>query len=143
MELRNGHHIHFIAYTPDEKFIYRNGTYVIDNSLKYYDISSGLWCLDYHEDIVLPIQRKIDVNHIKGTLEMVGVTDTESAINPSTLERFIKSEVIQKVLKGAEMDEIFKFLKLMVILILVVCIIHFIIFLKASGVLSNLKMPFG
>lgn len=139
MELRNGHYTRFIVFIKDDKFIYKDGTYIIDDDLKFLDESSGLFCLSYHQDLVLPVARKIFVNEIKTSIEMTGVSEVEAAVNPLTLERFIKSEVIQKVLKGAEMDEIFRFLKMMAILSFIGIVVVILILLKTTGIMEKMK----
>ena len=142
MELRNGFHTTLIIFLKKPYFTFANGNYIIDDDFKYYDVSSKLWCLDYHQDISFPIKRHIDVNKINKLMRNKGVSDVDNAINPMTLKQLIESDVVQKVMKGAELDEVFKFLKLMIILTFIgVCII-IVILIKSTGILSGMKVPF-
>ena len=99
-----------------------------------------VWCLDYHENISLPIKRDINATRIKRNIMERGVVETEQAINPKTLQQFIESQVIEKVMKGQELDAVLRFLKIMIILAVVIGVIHFGLFLQASGILENLKI---
>lgn len=116
MELRNGNHTHFVVFTPYPHFIYMKGKYLIDDEMKYYDVSSGLFCLDYHQDLSLPIKRKIPFNDIRKIISASGITEVETAINPSSLKAFQESSLIEGVMKGQEIDEAIK--KLMLIAII-------------------------
>lgn len=138
MELTTGDHTQFIAFINKTSFKYQTGEYVIDDEFKYYNVATKLWCLDYHQDLSIPIKRKINVNKIKKAVEQTGVTDVESSINPTTLRHFIESEVIQKVVQGQELDAIFKFLKIMLILTTIASSLTFIIVVQQSGILNNL-----
>lgn len=141
MELRNGFHIQFIAKIRQNEFSYDKGTYIIDDDLKYYDMSAKMWSLDYHQDIAVPVLRKVPVSKIKKAIETKGITDIDTAINPITLKQFIESEVIQKVMKGEEMDKVFKFLKFMLILNVLISAVTAIVILQSSGILAGLRIP--
>jgi hypothetical protein len=141
MELVNGDHVHFIVVVDQSHFVWKSKTYIVDEQIRYYDMTYKLWCLDYHENFCVPIQRKIPVEEIKKQCHGEGITDVDSAFNPVTLKLFIESQVIQKVIKGADLDKVMDFMKRMLILILVVTAITLFIVLKASGALSNLHIP--
>ena len=142
MELRNGMHTQFVIMLKGNCFNYMDGIYVIDDKFKYYDVSSKLYCLDYHQDFSLPIKRKVDLNALRNAIQKEGITDVDTAINPVTLKNFIESAVIQKVMKGEEMDQIFRFLKLMTTLIFIGVVIILIVLLKTTGILESMNIPF-
>jgi hypothetical protein len=144
MELQNGDFTSFIIFMSEniDCFKWGNKTFVIDESAKYYNIKFKTWCLDYHESLCLPVKRKVDVNGFIEELHKDGVTDVEMSINPLTLEYFITSSVIQKIIKGAEMEKVFDFIKLLLIIIGIICLAHFLLFIKASGILNNIHLPF-
>lgn len=142
MELRNGFHVQFIVSLKDNSFKYQKGEYIIDNTLKYYDIAAKFWCLDYHQDFPVPIARRIDVDKHKKIVRGMGITDIDTAFNPMTLRQFIESEVIQKVMKGQEMDNVFKFLKFVTITTLILSLITTLILIQSSGMLANMNIPF-
>jgi len=142
MELSNGHHTHFIAYITNNAFTWSKKTYVTDDTLKYYDMSSKMWCLDYHEDLTIPIKRKIDVNQIKKVVSLEGVTDVDTAINPVSLDLFMESDIIQKILKGQDLDKMFGFMKIMLIIIMFITVICLLILLNMSGAFQNIGVRF-
>ncbi len=140
MELDNGLHTTFIVLIKNNSFTYKGKSYIIENEFKYFNLNASLWCLDYHESFVCPIQRKINITEIKRQVIGKGITDIDRAINPLTLEQFIESQVIEKVMKGQALDELMRFLKIMSIITVVIALIHFGMFLKASGILDNINI---
>jgi len=142
MELRNGFHTQFLVVINNSTFKFQKGEYIVDDELKYYDVDAKLWCLDYHQDFPVPIARRIHVNKLKKVIRGAGITDIDTAFNPATLRQFIESEVIQKVMKGQEMDAVFKFLKFTTITTLILSLITVLILVQTTGLLSNLQLPF-
>jgi hypothetical protein len=143
MELSNGHHTHFIAYVTNNSFEWEKKTYIIDDTLKYYDLSSKMWCLDYHEDLTIPVKRKIDVNQIKKIVSVTGITDVDTAINPSSLKLFMESDIIQKILKGEDIEKMFGLMKTLLIIVLIVTVISLLMLLNMSGAFRSVGMSFG
>lgn len=141
MELLNGFHKLFLVKEKDEGFKYRGKKYLFDNEAKYFIIDSKLWAYDYHETFSLPIKRVIPVTNIRKTIEQSGVSEVEYATNPATLERFAVSKIAEGIMRGAELDAVFKFLKLMSVIILVVVVLHLVLFAQKSGVLSQVAIP--
>jgi len=138
MELTTGSHTQFIAYIEHNNFIFMGGAYIIDDELKYYDMASKLWSLDYHQDICVPIQRRIPANVIKKSMYEKGVTDVDAAYNPSNLKLMIEGNIIEKVLKGEELEAVFRFLKLVGILTLIAAVLTLVMVMHANGILNNL-----
>jgi hypothetical protein len=138
MELSNGDHTQFIAYPQKERFEYNKKMYIIDHQFKYYVHSAKMFCLDYHEDFVLPVKRRIPIDLMRKATASQGVTDIENATNPSTLKRFIESEIIEKVMKGQEFEDALKFIKFVVIVGAIVGVVHLIIFVSKSGMLTSI-----
>ena len=143
MELANGHHTHFIGYCTNNSFEWQGKQYITDDTLKYYDISSKMWCLDYHEDLTIPIKRKIDVNQIKKIVSMSGITDVDTAINPVSLKLFMESDIIQKILKGEDLEKVFGLMKTLLIIIVCVTVISLVILLNMSGAFKSVGVSFG
>lgn len=141
MELTNGDHSHFIAYPEKEQFEHEGKLYIIDSSAKYYDHTAKMYCMDYHEDLTLPIIRRIPLERIRESLRSTGITDIENAANPSSLKQFIESEIIQKVMKGQEFEDMMKTIKTMIIIIMVAVIIHLLLFIFKSGILQSIHIP--
>lgn len=142
MELVNGMHQQFLSIIKsDNTFRYRGKKYIVDAECKYYITDLKIWALDYHENFTLPIMRKIPVKAIKGTLKNTNMTEVEYATNPSTLEQFTISKIAEGIMKGAQIDQFFKQIKLMIIITMVAAVIHLLLFIQASGMLNNLNIP--
>jgi len=141
MELRNGQHDTRIIKTVQQGFKYKGGYYIFDDELKYYNTGEQLWCLDYHQDCVLPIKRDIPVNQIKKALEASNLSEVEYSTNPSVLERFIISKISEGIMKGQQIDEFLKNMKTWVIIIALTGIIHLCLFVFKTGMLKGVKIP--
>lgn len=136
MELANGKHKQMIVFLNDDYFEWNGKTYIVDEKFKYEDISANKWCLDYHENLSIPIQRRLDIIQIQDNLFKLGAT--HEAINPRNLARFIKSKVIEMLMQGGAMENLFKFLKLVGIISAVSSTAVLLITLNNMGVFSQL-----
>jgi hypothetical protein len=141
MELVSGDHKHFRVIPVNNKFNWKKGSYIVDESLKYYDITYKMYCLDYHESICLPLKRMIDPESVKKELFKVGISDVDNAINPVSLKTFVESNIVQQMIKGADIDNLLNFLRLMIILVCIISGVHLILFVVKSGMLSNMHIP--
>lgn len=142
MEMNNGQYKEFLV-AEDEKdgFKHDGKKYIFDLDAKYYVVNSGksgIWAYDYHESLTLPVKRRIPVNLIKSSMEHSQITEVENAVNPVTLERFIKSEIAQGILQGAMIGKLFKVMLIIIIIVLVVSGIDLVIDLMDSGVMSEI-----
>lgn len=141
MELMNGDHRTFVTLIgEDNTFSFSGKRYIIDTEKKYYNISAKLFTLDYHEGIALPILRKIPEGAIKDSIE-IDHRGVEYSINPATLERLLTAKIAEGVLKGAQLDELFKFFKIVLILTLVISAGHLALFVVKSGMLASVNIP--
>lgn len=141
MELRNGYATSFLIIPKEDGFTFMDSKYVIDPAMAYPHVDAKTYALDYHQDFSLPIKKKIDVNLLKTTVEASGTTEIELATNPSVLERFQQAKIAEGVMKGQQIDEYLKAQKLWIIVTAVVVVIHFMLFVYGSGMLSNIKIP--
>lgn len=139
MELSNGDHTTFIAYPQKESFVWEKKSYVVIGEYKYYNHDAQLFCLDYHEDFVLPIKRSIPVDIIRKSVAGAGITDIENATNPSTLKRFIESEIIEKVMKGQALESALTMLKFLGIATVIGVYLHLVIYVIKSGMLQAIR----
>lgn len=139
MEMNNGQFKEFLV-AEDEKdgFKHSGKKYIFDLDARYYVINSNIWAYDFHESLTVPVKRTIPVNEIKSTMEHSDITEVENAINPVTLERFIKSEIAQGILQGATIGRLFKVMLILLIIILVISAIGLLIGLYDSGVIQTL-----
>ena len=141
MELLNGFHKLFLVVEKDNGFRYRNKQYIFDNESKYYIIDAKLWCYDFHEDFTIPIKRKIPVSAIKKAVELSELTEVENSVNPATIERFLKAKIAEGIMKGQQLDIVFKQLKLIGIVTMLSSVIMLILFLFKTGMLQSIKIP--
>lgn len=141
MELTNGMHKLFMVLENDSGFTWKDKKFLFDVEAKYFCIDAGLWCFDYHEEFSIPIKRQIPVNTIKKVLEASNISEVEYAANPLTLERFAISKIAEGVMKGQQIDEFLKQMKLLIIITMVATIIHLLLFMFKTGMLSNIKIP--
>jgi hypothetical protein len=141
-ELKNGFHRQFLA-KEDTKggFRYKDNMYIFDQSLKYYDIDAALWCYDFHEDFSLPIKRSVPIEELKKYIYTSKVTDIEYATNPKLLEKFVDSKIIEAIMRGAQLDEWMKQMRVLIIITLFVSSLMLILFVWKSGMLSQVKLP--
>ncbi|MGM0495437.1 MAG: hypothetical protein ACQERX_02120 [Bacillota bacterium] len=142
MELDNGEHTQFTTFINKNHFVRNKKLYIIDDELKYYNISANMWCLDYHESLSIPIKRDLELTKLKREMIDKGITDVDKAINPSNLKQFIDDAVIEKVMKGQKMDDFFHFIKIMVIIIAIMSFLTLALFIKESGMLEQMNIPF-
>lgn len=142
MELVNGFHKLFIIIERDGGFIFRGKKYIFDDDSKYYNMDAKLYVFDYHETITLPIKRVIPVTDIKKIIESTADIDIEYAINPSTLQRFMTAKIAEGVMKGTLLDEFLRKLQMFIIVIMITVVVHFLLFVYASGILENINLPF-
>jgi len=139
MELRNGYHQLMTISCGKESFRYQGSEYVIDNDMMYYVISAGCNCLDYHQDLSIPIKRTVPLNDIKKTITSMKSSEVETAINPQTLRMFIESEVIQKVMQGQAMGNMLKNLVIICALGCIASVCHLLIYMSKSGMFDSIK----
>jgi len=141
MELTNGMHRTFLVVEKERSFKYKKGVYLLDDDSKYFNIDAKLWQYDFHENYCLPIKRIIPITDIKKVLESANITEVEYASNPMTLERFIVARVAEGIMKGQQLDEFMRQLRLMAVIIMVTVIVHLLLFAWKSGMLQAIKIP--
>jgi hypothetical protein len=137
MQLTTGEHISFIVKIKEGGFVFDKGFYIIDDKMKYYNISAKLWCFDYHEELCFPISRIINITNVKNALIKSEDVELETAINPVSLNSFMQSTVIQKLLQGAELEDSLKFMKLMIIINAVIGVIVLLLSIKNAGLFGK------
>jgi hypothetical protein len=135
MEMSNGNFIQFVARIKDSGFIFANGFYLIDENLKRYNQTARMYMFDYHEEMCFPVDKRIKVQDIKDELIKNDHVELDTAINPITLQKFMESTVIQKLLAGAELEDSLRFIKIMIILNVVISIGIILLTLKGSNII--------
>jgi len=140
MLLRNGNFTMFTVTPKQGRFTYLKGTYITDSDQSKHEFQSGMNLYFYHQDVDMPIAIDVDIHKLKSKIEAYA-GEVSLAVNPKSLERFIMSEVIERVMKGQELSDAIKFLRMMTILNTVMLAVITLIVLKTSGVLAQLKIP--
>ena len=108
MELRSGKHVTMVVSGKQPTFDFQGGLYMIHESAKYYNASVGMYCLDYHQDIDLPLKKEVPVDEIKKMVEMVNGADMILGIDPYVIKQYQKSEYVKNILSGHEMSSFFR-----------------------------------
>lgn len=141
MELNNGFHRQFTINEKEGSFLYKGKQYIFDLDLKYWNIDAKLYCYDFHEDYIMPIKRLIPIQAIKKYVSSSGIIEVEYATNPALLPKFLDSKIIEAIMKGAALDEWLKQIRVMIIIAMIVGILHLVLFVFKSGMLSQIHIP--
>lgn len=127
MELNTGFVDSFFIIEDNKSFEYKGSLYVIDLAMKYWHIPSRYYALDYHQSFALPIKRHINVEDMQTAIEETGVYDSETATNPTTLKQFLSSNIIEQVVKGAELSKWLMAFRIMIFVILIMSAVNLLI----------------
>jgi len=140
MQMRTGYWSTFLITTDKPDFRHLGGLYTIDETAKYYNTTCKMFCLDYHQDLPLPIKRCIDVDSIKTAIESSSMLTIDNALNPQALNRWEESSIIQKLLAGSGIDELLKQIKLIAAVGAISGVILLIMWLYQTGFFDSLPM---
>jgi len=122
MELISGDIELFVVQVIENHFYIAGKRYVVHEKYLKYNRTIKMWVSKYHEGISLPVNQTIPAKELKDAVETSQnkeVQDIVNNIDPMILSNFVKTQIIQKVFAGEEMQNVFGFLKIMMILILV------------------------
>jgi len=137
-ELNNGHHTTCLLPIQNNKVVYSDGVYVVDDSLKYYHLGYKEWCLDFHESFNLPIKRKFPLNEINLTLQETQMGGVGYATNPSTLRTFQVNDVVRSAIQAAGITDFFKQVRLLVIISALASVILLVLWANSEGYFSGM-----
>jgi hypothetical protein len=138
MQLRNGKMNQFKVSTSKKYFEKFKGIYFLDSDMSREETHSRLNVLYYHQDICTPFKIEFDVSEIHELIRQGEKSDVESqsidkALNPTSLKGFINSEVIEKVLKGQELSDEMRLIKILLIILMILQVIGLFILAKSLG----------
>lgn len=122
MELVSGDNELFVVQVKNKSFKLFNKRYLVDETFLTYNRTFKMWESRYHENLCLPVKQIIPAKQITDDLKDVENQDLQDVVNnvdPSILESLVKTQIIQKVFAGEKMQDIFGFIKIMLILIVV------------------------
>jgi len=139
MKLKTGAWVSFSPKIENSTFLYNGGRYTISEEYLEYHSNSGLWFSFYHQDISIPISFSIKSDDIKKAIGKAGITDVDASISPKVLRDIINSDIISKVFSSVELEGIYKFIKLFVILNFVATVIILLFLLQQSGILQRVS----
>ena len=142
-QLRNGKHTTVLIRASKNYFKYLNGTYIIDDTLAYDNISSKFLMLDYHQDFCLPIQRNIIWHDIQDAIENSGIYEIENSTNPSALTKILEADIGGGVARASAMPDFIKQMRLLVIIAAVSSTVLLLLFMIKSGMLNSVKGSLG
>ena len=134
---RNQTKSHFLIFSKNDSFVWNKKRYIIDDQYKYYDNTTKNWALAYHEDLSLPVDIKIEPTKLKSKLKDIG-SEVRTSINPESLEIYMKSSFIQKIMRGEELEKVFKRLILLGMVSALASVIVLLIIVQQSGALDKL-----
>ena len=137
MELSNGEVFPFCVKLTNGGFVFDGGWYIIDEKYKFYDNNAKLWCFDYHEELCFPVDKKINLGEMKKVIYEDGDVELETAINPKSLQKFMESTVIQKLLAGAEMEDSMRRMKMYMIITMVITAVTLLLVANMSGLFGG------
>jgi len=137
MELSNGEVMPFCIKLHNGGFVFDNGWYIIDEKYKYFDNNAKLWCFDFHEELCFPVNKKINLGNVKKAIYEDGDVELETAINPKSLQKFMESTVIQKLLAGAEMEDSMRRMKMYMIITMIITGVTLLLTINSSGLLGK------
>jgi hypothetical protein len=136
MQLSNGTIYQFIAEVKNGGFSFDKGFYLIDDNIKQWNVSSKIFMFSYHEELCFPIKTSINIAEVKKSLFQSNEVELETAVNPVSLDAFMRSSVIEKLLKGDAIEDGLRFIKTMSIIILIICCVILLLCFKSAKLLG-------
>ena len=143
MELSTGNHHSFLqVINNDRTFKFNKKTYTYDPEFRYYNIDLGFYCIDYRENIALPIQRCIPSHLIEQEFHNIKA-EVEYSLNPLVLHNFINSKIAEGIMKGQEISEYLRKYGILITIILVTVLVHFILWGYRTGMFDKIMSSVG
>ena len=139
MEHLNGLHSTFFVKESDGGFHLKGRDYRFDSALKYYNVDFGRYMYDFHENLSIPINRKIPINELTATIEQDPSVEIEYMVNPTTLKRFVVSKIAEGIMQGQDLPKAIQRIFLIVGLNLLMTIIMLLIVLYISGIFGEVR----
>ncbi len=121
-ELTNGDTEMFIVEVKKDSFKLFGKRYLVHEKYLKYNRTLKMWVSKYHEKVSLPVNQTVPAKDIIRTIqkdERPEVQDIINNVDPLILENYTTSQIVQKVFAGEKMQDIFGFIKLMLILLAV------------------------
>ena len=143
MELSTGNHHSFLqVIDSDRSFKFNKKTYIYDPEFRYYNNDLKFYCIDYHENIALPIKRNIPSHSIEKQFHIDNI-EVEYSLNPLVLHNFINSKIAEGIMKGQEISEYLRKYGILIMIILVTVIAHFLLWGYRTGMFDKIMNSVG
>lgn len=133
--LNNGKYDMVTILDDEGRFTYKKQTYIIDISYMREDVHSGLNMLFFYEGLSIPLKISINMDEIYSTIEESEHSQIITALNPSTLQSFIKSEVIKQLISSGDLTAEVKSLRMLIYFCLGASGLTLFFILRMNGVM--------
>lgn len=120
IELVNGDVEQLLVKVKDNSFKLSGKRYIVHEKYLKYNRTLKMWEGKYHEKLSLPIDQTVPAKDIIKQIKAdsrVEVQDIVNNTDPLILEQFTTSQIVQKVFAGELMNNVFGFIKIMLIVI--------------------------
>ena len=114
MQKKNGLYDLFYKYPNKNRFIYRKGSYLLDDSMREWVKSLQCYMFCYHEGCSLPYRHSIDINTVQKKFKEEEV-NVRTALNPLALTEYLNSDVVKTAVAGSD-----AFIKQILIIVLII-----------------------
>jgi hypothetical protein len=119
MHKENGYMEMFYAYYMGNLFQYQEGLYIVDEDRLRWNDSLKTFVAEYYEGISVPVQLQRFKTPTKKYLEeAMADSQVEMNLNPNVLYQTVKTEMVQKVMKGEELEKFMNFIKRLLMFVL-------------------------
>ena len=112
--------------------------YIVNPEYLQYNRTLQMHVGKYHEGLSLPLNMHVDVNAVKSAVKNNVVDGSKEAdvvtnLDPEVLESLVTTTIVQKVFAGAEMQDLFGLLKVLMIIGLLIGAVTLVVVLGTSG----------
>jgi hypothetical protein len=120
MHKENGYMEMFYAYYMGNLFEYQEGLYIVDEDRLRWNDSLKTFVAEFYEGISVPVQLQRFKTPTKKYLEeTMADTQVEMNLNPQVLYQTVKTEMVQKVMKGEELEKFMNYIKKLLLFVLI------------------------
>lgn len=120
MHRKNGTIDLLYVYVQGDKFVYEGGVYIIHKDFMRWSDKVNTFVGHYFEGFALPINMDIDIDELRyKTAETLKETRISANVDANILASTVKSEVIQKLMRGEELEKFMNTIKTFLLFTLV------------------------
>jgi hypothetical protein len=120
MHKENGYIELFYVYYFGNIFVHGENIYIVDEDRLRWNDGLKTYVAEYYESISLPLQLNKLKTPTKNRIEdILSDSQVEMNINPHILYQTVKTEVVQKVMKGEELEAFMNYIKKLLLFTLI------------------------